>query len=371
MRKTGYTLYTWLVITLLGVVLTGCGGTSTPSGNQPDATSSSAEASTTATQTGTYNGEQITLKMADSVPVSHIAARVSAKVFIDRVSELTNGKVKVEYYPAEQLGKQKDMLDLNSKGVADIVDLGVSFLAGQLPLTTVMILPELDNAAVGAAVFKQVLDIGAVADEFSRYGIRPLWGNTTPPYNVVTRDEQVTRPADLAGMKLKTSGGFYNVIAEAYGISPVTVPSPETYEAIQRGVVEGVLFSYPAVDSYKLTDVVKYITYGANFGSYANVFTINEKKWQGLPDEVKDAIAVAADDAAVASAQAWDEEEARLLVEFEKGGMEVYRIATEKQGEWAQPAEGLSKVWIESMKEKGLPGAEVYKVFEEALQKAR
>ncbi|MDD2737226.1 MAG: TRAP transporter substrate-binding protein DctP [Desulfuromonadaceae bacterium] len=315
--------------------------------------------------------EVITLKLADSVPVTHLNATVVAKTFIDRVTQLTNGRVKIQYFPAEQLGKQKDLLNLNSQGVADIALLPPSYLAGQLPLNTVMILPSFSTASEGTAIYSRLLASGVLANEFKRYGLKPLFVHTTPPYDVVTKSKQIKSPADLKGMKFHTSGGLYNEIAKQYGIVSVTMPGPEMYEATQRGVVEGLLLSYPAVKSYKLFEIVKYLTYGANFGCYPVVYTINEQKWQTLPEDIKKAINQASVETSKIAGEAWDKEEERLLREFKQKGIVVYELSSQEKANWRKSSSELGLLWVADMEKKGLPGKKVYEQFQKALNESK
>ena len=62
----------------------------------------------------------VTLKYADSLPVEHFAIRLLVKPFMDEVTRRTNGAVKFERFPSQQLGKAADMLSLTQSGVVDI-----------------------------------------------------------------------------------------------------------------------------------------------------------------------------------------------------------------------------------------------------------
>ncbi|MGQ9825118.1 MAG: TRAP transporter substrate-binding protein [Desulfotomaculales bacterium] len=349
MRKLSYLLGIFLVLALATV---GCSGKgTTPStGEQPG------------------KQEVITLKLADSVPVTHTNSAVVAKFFIKRIEELTNGRVKIEYYPAEQLGKQKDLLNMCSQGITDIAMVAPSFLAGQLSLNTVMILPFYSTATEGTAIYMRLNASGLLADEFKKYNVRPIIVHTTPQYDIVTVKKQIKSPSDLKGMKIKTSGGIYNKIAEKYGIVPVEVPSPETYEATQRGIVEGVLFSYPAIKSYRLNELAKYVTFGASFGGYPCVYVMNEQKFQSLPEDIRKALTQVGEETSKVAGEAWDKEEEKLLKEFEQQGLVIYRLSPEEKGKWKEYIKGIDQIWIEDMEKKGLPGKKVYEEFEKACK---
>lgn len=348
-------------ITLIGIFLlavllmTGCSnkGKTNTTGEQPE--------------NKAPNQEVITLKLADSVPITHVNAKVVAKFFVQRVNELTNGRVKVEYFGAEQLGKQKDLLNLNSQGIADITLLAPSYLSGQLPLNSLMILPFYSNAVEGTEVYKRMIATGLLDEEFKKYGIKPLFVHTTPPYDVVTTKKQIKSPNDLKGMKISASGGLYTKIAEKFGVIPVTLSSPELYESTQRGIVEGCFLSFPSVKSYKLSELVKYLTYGASFGGYPVVYTVNEKKWQSLPEDIQKALIQAGEDTAKKAGEAWDQQAAEMVKEFEQQGLQIYKLLPEEKEQWKEPLKFVGEEWASDMEKKGLPGKKVYEEFIKAV----
>jgi TRAP-type C4-dicarboxylate transport system substrate-binding protein len=63
------------------------------------------------------------------------------KFFMDRATALSNGRIKFEWYPAEQLGKAKDLLALVQTGVADMADVVPGYVPDKLPLSGVAELP--------------------------------------------------------------------------------------------------------------------------------------------------------------------------------------------------------------------------------------
>ena len=91
-----------------------------------------------ATLTGTAGAEDVLkLRLADSFPSGHFIGRFAVLPFIERVKELSNNTVQFEYYPAQQLGKAKDLLALTQSGVVDIGYVGPSYVSDKMPLSDV------------------------------------------------------------------------------------------------------------------------------------------------------------------------------------------------------------------------------------------
>ena len=83
--------------------------------------------------------EKITLKFAVSQPETHNHNQEVFKPFMEKVTELTDGQVEFEFYPAEQLGKVEDLLDLASDGVADIAYYYPSYHPSQMPIMSTLL----------------------------------------------------------------------------------------------------------------------------------------------------------------------------------------------------------------------------------------
>jgi TRAP-type C4-dicarboxylate transport system substrate-binding protein len=316
----------------------------------------------------TQGQEVIKLKLVHSFPVTHVA-NLSLLRFIEEAEKLSNHKVKIENYPAEQLGKLKDFLNLCSQGIADIAYVAPAFYAGHLPLNTVMILPFFTTAVEGTEIYNRLLDTcPELNQEFLKYGARPLLLTSSNQYDIGTVKKPVRSPEDLKGLKLKTSGGTYDKIAKQYGINGVTIPSPEIYEATQRGVVEGNILSYPSVKGYRLNELEKYHTFGGRMGGFPWPYLVNEKKWQTLPGEIQKSLLAAAKNYNKYHSESWDRDSLKLLEEFEKGGMTIYRITEKDRAQWDAPLKGIEEVWIQDMEKKGLPGKKIFLEYKKICQ---
>lgn len=335
-------LISLLVITTLFVmILTGCGGQS-----------SSSETS-----------DVITLKLADSYPSGH-TMNITSKYFVDRVEELSNGKIKVEYYPSEQLGKLKDMLQLASSGIVDITPVIPSFFAGQLPLNTVTILPFYTTSTEGMNIYKQLMkEVPEIEQEFVKYGTKVLFVTSTNQYDIGTVEKPIHSPEDLKGLKLKSSGGIFDKIAERYGISPVSLPGTDTYEATEKGILDGNIMTYTSAKGYRISELEKFHTSGARLGGAVTTYVINQNSWGEIPEDLQKILLQVGEETSAFSAELWDKGEEEIMNEFKEEGMTIYTIKEEDREKWDAPLKGIEKEWIKDMNEKGLPGQKVFDEF--------
>lgn len=305
----------------------------------------------------------ITLKMAAHYPIGHPFSD-SSRLFAKRTEELSNGRLKVEYYPAEQLGKLQDQLQFVSDGMADIAVVPTSIFAGQLPLNTVMQLPFYSSAVEGAEIIKRLHEaVPELEQEFTKYGIKTLFYISPGQYDVATAEKPVRSPEDLKGIKIATAGGMFSKIAAKYGINPVNVSVGDYYEATQRGIVDGHIQPITAIQSYRLDELVKYQTYGLRMGGTTQAFAINLNSWQKLPDDLQKILLQAGEESRVHAVDLWDKKNQMLIDEFQKKGITIYTVKPEDRAKWEAPLKGLEQDWINDMNQKGLPGQKVFDEF--------
>lgn len=307
--------------------------------------------------------DTITLKFASPFPIGH-PSYMMAKEYIEDIQKLTNNKVKISYFPAEQLGKAKDMLTVCGKGLSDFCQIHITYFAGQLPYSNIIVLPYWTTSTEGTEIFQYMLDNSPeLQEEFHKYGVKGLSGTTTPAYDVATVKKPVHSLEDLKGLKLKTAGGIYDNIAKRYGIVPVSIPATETYEAIQRGVVDGVVFNYPSIRSYHLNDLIKYITNGMRCGGYPLAIIISEKSWAKLPKDIQEAVAKATRAAVAREGKRWDDMHQEAMKQFKDKGIQVYDLTPEQRLAWRKALEGIGDEYIADMEKRGF--SKIKKVFED------
>jgi TRAP-type C4-dicarboxylate transport system substrate-binding protein len=156
---------------------------------------------------------------------------------------------------------------------------------------------------------------------------------------------------------------MYDKIARRYGITPVSIAATETYEAIQRGVVEGCIFNYPSIRSYRLNEQIKYITNGMRCGGYPGAVIFNEKKWEKLPADIQKGILQASEDAHKRWGVYWDQQHEETVKQFEKQGIQIYTIKPEERAKWDAPLKGVEEEYISDVEKKNLPGRKVFNDF--------
>jgi TRAP-type C4-dicarboxylate transport system substrate-binding protein len=89
-------------------------------------------------------------------------------------------------------------------------------------------------------------------------GVKVLWIWVIPPGHVHTAKEPVRLLEDLAGLKLRVGTPVMANMVKALSGTPVNIAAPETYTALERGVVDGTIFPWEAISSFNLAEVLRH-----------------------------------------------------------------------------------------------------------------
>ena len=308
-----------------------------------------------------------TLKLTDYAPNTNFLSVNCTQVFIKKVEELTNGRVKIQYFPGGQLGKPTDFIELVQTKGADIGNASQSILATKMPLLAVLALPGMvDSMVQGTKAAYEVVNSSPVDQEFKRNGIKPLFAYWAGPYEILTSKKQIKTVADLKGLKIRSQGGdVANAHIEKLGAVPVTMSAGDMYEGLQKGVVDGIFISNNSIPSYKLDEVAKYQTTGVD-GTAALMFAfINEEVWNSFPSDIQEQITQAAKFAMENIDSAWIKNDVDLISRLE----EKITFTDVDRAEFKKIADPVITEWIKKSESKGLPAQKAFDVTKAALEK--
>lgn len=318
---------------------------------------------------GRARAAEFTLRAADSYPTTH-SSSLNTREWIKRVDELTEGRVQIDYYPAEQLAKAADLLDACQNGIADVVYAAPLYISDRLPLSTVAALPLVGNVterkglhdAWHTLLFDTLNEI-----EYAPQGVRVIRSGTTPAYQLMMRGDKVMSLDDLKGRKIRSSGGVQERSVEMLGAIATGIPAPDLYAAIQRGTVDGALFNLPTASGYRLEEQLSWSTDNLNLGLFPTTNVINERVWEGLPEDIQQALVQAGEDTVPLL---WEEDvkrQAAFKAALEKKGGGFYSLPDEERAVWAGKLAPVRDDWEASLQKLGKPAEMVAAKWEELV----
>ncbi len=310
----------WSLLLLLLLILSACGNDDTETeGSSGDGES----VNVSATTGGDY--PEMTLKLAHITATDHMWHQASEK-FKEELESLTGGKMKVEIFPASQLGSEADMVQQVEAGSVDMAMITAAYLTARTPEMAGWFAPylfesleEANEAAAsekGQEILKKVEGTGLKGLTYLFAGQRTM----------VTKDKKIESTDDLKGLKLRvTPSPVLQSFYKNAGAAPESLSLTEVYSALQTGVIDGMDMDLDATITNKYSEIAKYVAV-TNHMVWPSTILTNEKKFSSLSQEAQDAITQAwktASDFAVKTRSGQEEE---FRKELESQGMEVYDI---------------------------------------------
>lgn len=288
---------------------------------------------------GVYTAQAAPIKLTYSIffPPTHAQA-IAAMDFGKEVEKRTDGKVQITAFPGGTLTKAPMVYDGVVKGISDMGNSCFAYTRGRFPVMEVVDLPM--GYASGAVATQVANEFAKSANPKELQDVKVLYVHAHGPGLLHTK-KPVRTLEDLKGMKIRATGLSAKVV-EALGAVPVAMPQGDTYESLQKGVVEGTFGPIEVLKGWKQGEVIKYTTDCSGVGYTTAMFVVmNLDKWNALPDDVKKVFEETAQEWVAVHGKAWDaaDEEGR---KFTLGlGNEIIELSDEENAKWRKAVEPI------------------------------
>lgn len=311
--------------------------------------------------------QTVKLRVADSFPIGHFVPEYATKFWMNEITKNSNKSIEFEYYPAEQLGKAKDMLTLVQSGVADVTYVSPAYIADKLPLSGVVELPSsyASSCAGTKAFWNMAKDGGVLAKrEFAPLGVRVLFTVMFPPNQIVMSRAKFEGLKSLEGQKIRTSGGAKDQMLRKLKAVPLQMPAPEMYEATSRGTIDGLMIPVASLQAYELDKLIKVATVGENFGAFVVTYTMAESRWQKLSPAQQKIFTEAGEAATARACQMMEADDAKHYEHLRKLGVNLVKMSAEDRQQIQTIGSAVAKEWADQLDRRGKAGTEVLRAFE-------
>lgn len=241
-----------------------------------------------------------TLKFGSIAPPLSLQSQAVER-FIQLVEAKTDGVIKIEYFPGEQLGPADQQIDYVATGAQDFYQGGTTYWG---------VYDKRCYLAESPFVFES-------REHFEKWVAEIFYKDVTPnilkkgnqriieaevlwqrgPYRVMAARRPIRKPEDLKGLKLRLwPDPVVTTQYKVLGAEPTHIAWTETYTALATGVVDAVTAPLDLLWPMKFTEQVKYVMELKTFPQQ-NVTAINENTWQKLTSKQRKALVEALDEA--------------------------------------------------------------------------
>jgi TRAP-type transport system periplasmic protein len=308
----------------------------------------------------------ITLKVTNWFPVGHKQDTLLQE-WGKELEKRTNGKVKVNYYSGGTLVPAAQSYDAVVKGIADVSNHVLGYTMGRFPFSQVLDLPIGFPAGPGPTKLSNEFYAKFKPKEFD--DVKVLWLHSMPEGLVHTKSKPVANLEDIKGLKLRCYGSNAKFVG-LVGAAPVAMPMPEVYDALSKGVVDGLLSSYEALEGFRTGEHVQYSTENFDTAFCATfIVAMNKKKFASLPPDVQKVIDEMSPEYIGKYAQMWTDINKSGREWLAKRGVKFIPLSAEEEAKWYEKgSKPLVEEYIKDTTAKGLPGEEAVKFLTESIK---
>ena len=276
--------------------------------------------------------------------------------FLKDLEERTGARVKGRFFAGGSLLKAPAMFTGVVSGIADIGYSHVEYTPGRMPVTEAVGLPlGYPNGWVANQV---------AHDFFSKFkpaewkDVEVLWMHASTPCVMMTK-RPVRVLEDLRGMTLRAPGTVGESV-KALGATPAPTPVVEVYDAISKGVIDGVNISLETLRTFRFAEVAKYVTMSWQVGNLYPFYVIMNKDAYGkLTPELKQIFDRLVGEYKERSALTWnliDEEGVEFAIQQ---GVEFIELSPEEVVRWREATKPVIEDYVKKMVGSGFAESEV------------
>lgn len=261
------------------------------------------------------------LKLAHSLDVTHPVHK-GMVYMAEKVAEKSNGQLTIEIYPSQQLGTERQCLELLQIGSLAMTKVSAAVMENFSPNIQIFSLPYIFRSREHAY---EVLDgpIGkGLLEQSDKYWLRGLTYFDAGQRSFYTK-KPVRTPEDLEGMKIRVQESVtaINLVRSLDG-APTPISWGELYTALQQGVVDGAENNPPSFYLSRHYEVCKYYTLNEHT-SVPDILVISTVAWNSLNDQEKQWMEEAAAEATDYQRKLWQEAEQEALDAVQAAGVEI------------------------------------------------
>ena len=241
----------------------------------------------------------------------------------ERAEEKSNGTLQISVYPSQQLGTERECLELLQIGSLAMTKVSCSVLEGFVPIFKVFSLPYIfRNDGHKFNVFE-----GEVGKELllspEKYWLRGLCFYDAGSRSFYTKDKPINTPDDLVGLKIRTQESATSVkLVNSLGGSATPISWGELYTALQQGVVDGAENNPPSFYLSRHYEVCKFYSIDEHT-SVPDLLIVSTIIWESLNEQEQQWLQESAIESYEYQKKLWKESTLESLKAVEAAGVQI------------------------------------------------
>lgn len=261
------------------------------------------------------------------------AQAITTQWLVDEFAKRTEGNHEIEVFWGGSVAATGEIPDALANGVGDFGDIITPYFPDAMPLNNAVgfFIPQpMGTLEVGEAMERWHMQYPQFSEELASQNLHAIGFRPLEDYGLLCK-EPIETLSDLEGKRIRSYGFAYPALIEAMGATPVAMATADTYEALQRSIVDCTPIGPALARGWKYDEVAKFyidMPLGASFG---HLLAMNLDTYEGMDDETRAVVDQLGKDYLQEYARVLDEDRARVL-ELWKGdlGVEVMDFPAEE-----------------------------------------
>lgn len=262
------------------------------------------------------------IKLGHGLDVSHPVHKSMIRMG-ELLEQNSRGKMKIKVYPNQQLGTERELVELLQIGSVGITKVSASVLENFAPSYSVLSIPFIFNSeqhrfnVLEGEIGKEILNDG------TKYWFQGLCFYDAGSRSFYTKEKAIYSPSDLEGQKIRVMESQTAMsMVRSLGGSPTPISFGELYTALQQGVVDGAENNPPSFYTSRHYEVSKYYTIDEHT-AVPDVLIISTHVWNELTSEQQKWLQNAATESAEYQKKLWKEASSEALKKVQEAGVEI------------------------------------------------
>lgn len=303
-------------------------------------------------------------------------ATIPSKVltpWAEKIAADSGGRIKVEIYPAMQLGgKPGDLVDQVKDGVVDMGWTLVGYTPGRFPKSEAFELPFMVTTGEATSLAFYDYYEKNLKSEFKDFHVLAVHTHGPGLLHTIA-SKPIKSLDDMKGLKLRGTSKVVNQMLEAMGASAVGMPVTTVPESLSKSVIDGTVVPWEVTPSIKIAELApNHTQFAGKTGLYtaAFIFAMNKDSYDALPADLKKVIDNnSGRELARQFGIAMDKGDANGKAIADKSGNTTITLDEAETAKWKAVGDKVTKNWIAEMDAKGLNGTALYKDATDLIQK--
>ena len=295
-----------------------------------------------------------TLKWAGQHGANHVYTIEFINRFAKEIEEKSNGHIKIEAYPGEQLGKAADYLSMIQTGLIDIANIDTGLNVAEFPLHGAWQLPgAFDTAWQGTPALNEMKENGMLKAEMEKNGVVNLGCFTIPGYVLFyNSDKAIIMPEDIKGKTIRATGKARCAAVEMLGATVVSMAASDISEALYKKSIDGCVSSANAGINYGYYEMANKCTAGMALGGLDGGYMMSKKVFDSMPEKYQKMMKETAFECSMHVAKILDDQLEEDLTVKIASKAEVIMLNEEQKAAWAEAVKDVANVWLDGVPDK-------------------